>query len=77
MNISGKLLIVQIHPLIDLLYFNIFITNIQYLSTRGHNLKLEMPRSRTTRCLHQFSRCVIKTWNNLPKHIFANIFGCS
>lgn len=38
-------------------------------STRGHNLKLEMPRSRTTHCLHQFSRRVIKTWNNLPKNV--------
>ena len=38
-------------------------------STRSHNLKLKTPRSRTTFSLNQFSRRVIKPWNNLPQHV--------
>ena len=38
-------------------------------STRGHNLKLELPRSSSTLIQNQFSRRVVRTWNSLPQHV--------
>ena len=38
-------------------------------STRGHNLKLEKPRCKTTFCQNQFSRRVVNLWNSLPQHV--------
>ena len=36
-------------------------------STRGHSLKLEKPRCRTTLRLQQFSQRIINDWNSLPE----------
>ena len=35
--------------------------------TRGHSLKLEKPRCRTTIPLQQFSQRIINDWNYLPE----------
>ena len=38
-------------------------------STRGHNLRLEKSRFKTTFCQNQFSRRVIDVWNSLTQHV--------
>ena len=40
-------------------------------STRGHSLKLEKPRCRTTTRQQHFSQRVINDWNSLPERVVA------
>ena len=40
-------------------------------STRGHSLKLEKPRCRTTMRLQHFSQRIINNWNSLPERVVA------
>ena len=40
-------------------------------STRGHSLKLEKPRCKTTMRLQHFSQRIINDWNQLPENVIA------
>ena len=40
-------------------------------STRGHSLKLEKPRCKTTIRQRHFSQRIINDWNSLPERVVA------
>src|SRR5664279_583215 len=46
-----------------------FKKNVSGYSTRGHSLKLYVPRSLTTTRQHFFSVRVVVDWNDLPQHV--------
>ena len=43
----------------------------QQISTRGHSLKLNKPRSRKNTRLHFFSNRIVNAWNHLPEDVVS------